>query len=105
MNGVYDMEFAYYNPSDESRSCVVRTMTKLSGKPYETVKSELTALASEMAYPAYNEPEVFEAYKDRLPDNFRKRAEHYFSEYRRAETGAEAWQNGEYRRASGGEQT
>ena len=66
MNGVYDMEFAYYNPSDESRSCVVRTMTKLSGKPYETVKSELTALASEMAYPAYNEPEVFEAYLEQL---------------------------------------
>lgn len=38
---------------------------------------------------------VFEEYKDRLPDNFRKRAEHYFSEYRRAEAGAEAWRNGD----------
>lgn len=38
---------------------------------------------------------VFEEYKDRLPDNFRKRAEHYFSEYRRAEEGAEAWRKGD----------
>ena len=66
MSGVYDMEYAFYNPSEESRSCVVRTMTKLSGKPYETVKSELTALAAEMEYPAYNEPEVFEAYMEQL---------------------------------------
>ena len=39
--------------------------------------------------------EVFEAYKDRLPDNFRKRAAHYFGEFGRAEAGAEAWKNGD----------
>ena len=44
------MEFDYYNPSDESRSCVVRTMTKLTGKEYSTVKAELTALAQELGY-------------------------------------------------------
>ena len=38
---------------------------------------------------------VFEAYKDRLPLSFRKRAEHYFGEYRRAEEGAEAWRKGD----------
>ena len=38
---------------------------------------------------------VFEQYKDRLPDNFRKRAEHYFSEYSRAEEGAKAWRKGD----------
>ena len=38
---------------------------------------------------------VFEQYKHLLPDNFRKRAEHYFSEYRRAEEGAEAWRKGD----------
>ncbi len=38
---------------------------------------------------------VFEQYKDSLPANFRKRAEHYFSEYRRAEEGAEAWRRGD----------
>ena len=39
--------------------------------------------------------DVFEAYKDRLPDNFRKRATHYFSEIARAEAGAEAWRKGD----------
>ena len=38
---------------------------------------------------------VFEQYKDSLPANFRKRAEHYFSEYRRAEEGADAWRKGD----------
>ena len=39
--------------------------------------------------------DVFEMYKDRLPDNFRKRAAHYFSEIARAEAGAEAWRKGD----------
>lgn len=39
--------------------------------------------------------DVFETYKDRLPANFRKRAEHYFSEFARAEAGAEAWRRGD----------
>lgn len=38
---------------------------------------------------------IFEEYKDRLPTNFRKRAIHYFSEYRRTEEGAEAWRHGD----------
>ncbi len=38
---------------------------------------------------------VFEQYKDRLPDDFRKRAEHFYSEYARAEAGAEAWKKGD----------
>ena len=40
-------------------------------------------------------PEVFEAYRDRLPENFRKRATHYFTEFARAEAGAEAWRRGD----------
>ena len=39
--------------------------------------------------------EVFEAYKERLPENFRKRATHYFSEFERAEKGAAAWKAGD----------
>ena len=39
--------------------------------------------------------EVFDAYKDRLPENFRKRAEHFYSEIERAEKGAEAWKKGD----------
>ena len=38
---------------------------------------------------------VFEEYKERLPENFRRRATHYFGEFRRAEEGARAWENGD----------
>ena len=39
--------------------------------------------------------EVFEQYKDRLPENWRKRAEHWYSEQDRVERGAEAWRRGD----------
>ena len=39
--------------------------------------------------------EVFDQYKDRLPDNWRKRAEHWYSEQERVERGAEAWRRGD----------
>lgn len=39
--------------------------------------------------------EVFEAYKHRLPDNWRKRATHYYTEFERVEKGAEAWRRGD----------
>ena len=39
--------------------------------------------------------EVFEEYGERLPENFRKRARHYFTEIARAEAGAEAWRRGD----------
>ena len=38
---------------------------------------------------------VFEEYKDKLPENWRKRAEHYYSEQARVEKGADAWRNGD----------
>ena len=38
---------------------------------------------------------VFEEYKELLPENFKKRATHYFSEFARAEAGAEAWKRGD----------
>lgn len=38
--------------------------------------------------------EVFDAYKDRLPEKFARRAEHFFTEIERAEAGAKAWKNG-----------
>ena len=38
---------------------------------------------------------VFEQYKDKLPENWRKRATHYYQETRRAEQGALAWKNGD----------
>lgn len=39
--------------------------------------------------------EVFEAYKDHLPELWRRRAEHYYSEFARAEKGAELWRKGD----------
>jgi galactokinase/galacturonokinase len=39
--------------------------------------------------------EVYEAYKSRLPENWRKRAEHWYTEYERVCRGAEAWRAGD----------
>lgn len=39
--------------------------------------------------------EVFQQYKDRLPENWAKRAEHWFTEFARVEAGAEAWRCGD----------
>lgn len=39
--------------------------------------------------------EVFERYRDRLPDNWRKRAEHWYTEFDRVQKGAEAWRKGD----------
>ena len=39
--------------------------------------------------------EVYQQYKDKLPENWRKRAEHWYTEYRRVEAGAEAWRQGD----------
>lgn len=38
---------------------------------------------------------IFEQYKGRLPENWRKRAEHFYSEFARVEAGAEAWRKGD----------
>ncbi len=39
--------------------------------------------------------EVYEKYKDKLPPNWAKRAEHWYSEIKRVEAGVEAWRNGD----------
>lgn len=39
--------------------------------------------------------EVYEQYKDKLPENWRKRAEHWYTEYDRVAAGAEAWRRGD----------
>ena len=40
-------------------------------------------------------PEIFEQYKDKLPENWRKRAEHWYSEFDRVEKGVAAWRAGD----------
>lgn len=37
---------------------------------------------------------VYEQYKERLPDNWRRRAEHWYTEFDRVQAGAEAWRQG-----------
>ena len=39
--------------------------------------------------------EVYQQYKDKLPENWAKRAEHWYTEFRRVEAGAEAWRRGD----------
>jgi galactokinase/galacturonokinase len=39
--------------------------------------------------------EVYEEYKDRLPETWRRRAEHWYTEYDRVVRGAEAWRRGD----------
>ena len=39
--------------------------------------------------------EVFNEYKNKLPDNWRKRAEHWYSEQERVEKGISAWRKGD----------
>ena len=39
--------------------------------------------------------EVFEAYKDRLPESWALRCAHWYGEYQRVEAGAEAWRRGD----------
>lgn len=39
--------------------------------------------------------EVYLQYKDRLPENWRKRAEHWYTEFDRVQRGAEAWRRGD----------
>ena len=38
---------------------------------------------------------VYNAYKDKLPESFAKRAKHYYSEQQRVEDGVEAWKKGD----------
>lgn len=39
--------------------------------------------------------EVYLQYKDKLPENWAKRAEHWYTEFQRVEAGAEAWRRGD----------
>ncbi len=39
--------------------------------------------------------EIYRRYKDRLPENWAKRAEHWYTEFDRVQKGAEAWRKGD----------
>lgn len=55
-----------------------------------------------MEYGKFNETnlrevpyEVYLKYKEKLPENWMKRAEHWYTEFQRVQKGAEAWKNGD----------
>lgn len=57
---------------------------------------------SEMEYGKFEETnlrdvpyETYLRYKDKLPENWAKRAEHWYTEFHRVEAGAEAWRKGD----------
>jgi galactokinase/galacturonokinase len=79
----------------------------LTGSKFNKRVDELRSAAyalkafSGMEYGKFNETnlrdvpvEVYYEYKDRLPENWCKRAEHWYTEYARVEAGAEAWRIG-----------
>ena len=70
---------------DECRSAAYALMA-FSGMPYG--KFEQTNLRDVPR-------EVFEQYKDKLPEAWRKRAEHWYTEFDRVQKGAEAWRKGD----------
>ena len=80
----------------------------LAGSAYNMRVDELRAgvyalmAYSDMRYGKFNESyarnvpyEVYQEYKDRLPLPWRKRCEHWYTEFRRVEAGAEAWRKGD----------
>ena len=80
----------------------------LASSKYNMRTDELRSAAynllafSGMEYGKFNETnlrdvpyEVYLKYKDKLPDNFRKRAEHFYTENERVEKGVLAWRNGD----------
>lgn len=81
---------------------------KLAGSAYNTRVDECRAAAFSLKafegieYGKFKETylrdvpfEVYLKHKDRLPENFAKRAEHWYSEMERVEKGAEAWRRGD----------
>jgi len=57
---------------------------------------------SGMEYGKFNEArlrdvpaEIYHQYKEKLPDNWRRRAEHFYTEFARVQCGAEAWRRGD----------
>ncbi|MBR2828503.1 MAG: GHMP kinase [Bacilli bacterium] len=79
----------------------------LVGSAYNTRVDELKSASyclkafSGMTYGKYTDSvlrdvdrTIYEEYKNRLPENFQKRAEHYYTEMERVERGVKAWSEG-----------
>ena len=70
---------------DEARSAAY-ALKAIAGMPYgKFAETNLREVSRE----------VYEQYKNRLPETWRRRAEHWYTEYARVEAGAEAWRRGD----------
>ena len=80
----------------------------LVGSSYNNRVDELKSASyclkafANMPYQSFNESvlrdvpyHVYQEYKDMLPENFRKRAEHFYTEMQRVEEAVAAWKNGD----------
>ena len=76
---------AYNTRVDECKSSAYFAKAYLN-KPYQKYKD---TYLRDVAYKDYC------LIRDRLPDNFRKRADHYYTENERVRNGIEAWRNGD----------
>lgn len=70
---------------DEAR-CAAYALKAYAGMPYGKLEE------SNLRDVPY---EIYLKYRDRLPENWTKRAEHWYSEFHRAEAAAEAWRRGD----------
>lgn len=70
---------------DEARSAAY-ALQAYSGQEYGKFKE------ANLRFVPY---EDYLKYRDRLPDNWRKRAEHWYTEFQRVQEGAEAWRRGD----------
>lgn len=75
-----------YNARQDECKAAAFALKAFSGMPYEKfVDSRLRDVPVE----------IYRRFGDRLPENWKKRAEHYYTEIARAEAGAEAWRRGD----------
>lgn len=78
-----------YNARVDECKTAAYALKAYAGIPYEKLNDTYLRDVPE---------EVFRAYADRLPDNFRKRAEHYYTEFTRVKAGVHAWKSGDIHR-------
>ena len=75
-----------YNARQDECKAAAYALKAYAGMPYEQIRD--TRLRDVPV-------SVYEQYGDRLPEAWRRRAEHYYTEMARAEAGAEAWRRGD----------
>ncbi len=76
---------AFNSRVDEAKAAAF-ALRAFAGIPYGSFKD---------SYMRDVKREVFDAYKDKIPPAWRRRAEHFYGEFDRVQRGAKAWENGD----------